>query len=166
MYGIQRVNRAVLPIMRPKRRGRIIMVSSLAAEAGLPYNGVYSASKAMLDILTESLCMEIKQFGIDACVIQPGDFKTEVSSGRKIPGDVKNSPYKEQFEHIDATVTANVAHAPDPMKVAYKVEKLLKKKYLKPKYRVAAPIELMMPKLKSILPARWFQRILMKFYNL
>ena len=72
VYGIQRVNRAVLPKMRSQGHGRLIFISSLAAEAGLPYNGIYSASKAALDIITESLCMEVKQFGIDACVLQPG----------------------------------------------------------------------------------------------
>lgn len=166
VYGIQRVNRAVIPIMRQQAKGRIIMISSLAAEAGIPFNGIYSASKAMLENISESLCMEVKQFGIEVCTLQPGDFNTDVSSNRKEPVIDISSPYKEQFERINATATDNVKNASDPIKVAYKVEKILNKKRLKPRYRVGTPLELIMPLAKVILPSRWFQKLLMSYYDL
>ena len=166
IYGIQRVNQAVIPFMRKQGHGRIIMISSLAAEAGLPFNGVYSASKAALDILTESLRMEVKQFGIEACVIQPGDFKTDVANHRKQPESISKSPYENQFNQINETTIANVAHAPEPIVVAKKISRLLKKKKLKPKYRVGSPIELIMPKVKTLLPTSWFEKLLMGYYKL
>ncbi len=166
VYGIQRVNRAVLPHMREKGSGRILMISSLAAEAGLPYNGIYSASKAALDIMVESLCMEVKQFGVQACVIQPGDFKTDVAYNKKQASLSVNSPYKDQFERISKTTVENVETAGDPIAVAYKIEKILKKKYLKPKYRIGAPIEMIMPKVKTVLPSRWFQGLMLKYFKL
>ncbi len=166
VYGIQRVNRAVLPYMRKRGKGRIIIISSLAAEAGLPYNGIYSASKAALDIMVESLSMELKQFGVEACVIQPGDFKTDVAYNKKQPSLASDSPYKEQFDRISKTTVENVENAGDPIVVAYKVEKILKCKRLKPKYRIGAPIELIMPKVKNILPSRWFQSLMLKYFKL
>ncbi len=166
LYGIQRVNRAVLPIMRQQGSGRILLISSLASESGLPYHGIYSASKAALDIITESLRMEIKQFGIEACVIQPGDFKTEVADHRKMPKLDSASPYKDQFNRINTTTTANVNHAGDPIKVAIKVSQILKKKKLKPKYRVGAFLELIMPKVKTVLPSSYFEKLLMNYYKL
>ncbi len=166
VYGIQRVNSAVLPVMRKQGKGRLVFISSLAAEAGLPYNGIYSASKAALDVMTESLCMEVKQFGIEACVLQPGDFKTDVAYNKKQSIVDANSPYKEQFDRISKTTVENVENAGDPIKVAEKVEKILSKKHLKPKYRIGAPIELIMPKVKSILPSRWFQKLMLMYFKL
>lgn len=166
LYGILRVNQAVLPYLRRQKHGKIILISSLAAEAGLPYQGVYCASKAALDIMVESLRMEIKAFGIEACVLQPGDFKTEVAQHRQLPKLDKQSPYFSTFERINTSATSKVETSDDPSKVAQKVSRILKKKKLKPKYQVGAPIELVMPAVKRILPAQWFEALLMKYYNL
>lgn len=166
LHGILRVNQAVLPHMRNQKHGKIILISSLAAEAGLPYQGVYCASKAALDIMVESLRMEIKAFGIEACVLQPGDFKTEVAQHRQLPKLDEQSPYRKIFKRINSDVTNKVETAGDPTKVAQKVSRILKKKRLKPKYRVGAPVELVMPVAKRILPAQWFEALLMKYYNL
>ncbi len=166
VYGIQRVNRAVLPIMRKQGSGRLVFISSLAAEAGLPFNGIYSASKAALDIITESLSMEVKQFGIDACVVQPGDFKTDVAYNKKQSLVLDDSPYKEQFDRISKTTIENVENAGDPIRVAQKIEKIINKKKIKPKYRIGAPIEMIMPVVKNILPSRWFQSLMLMYFKL
>ena len=166
LLGILRVNKAVIPHMRNQNSGRIIHISSLAAEAGLPYQGVYCASKAALDVMTESLRMELKKFQIDICCIQPGDFKTEVVLHRKMPKLDSNSPYKEAFNRINSSATNKVESAPDPKIVAQKVIKILKRKKFKSKYRVGSGIERMMPKIKSIIPSGWFEKLLMKYYKL
>ena len=166
LLGILRLNKAVIPHMRQQNSGKIILISSLAAETGLPYQGVYCASKAALDVITESLRMEIKSFGIQACVLQPGDFKTEVAHHRQLPVLEKNSPYKEIFERINATSTSKVETAGDPVIVAKKVSKILKKRKLRPKYRVGSPVELIMPVVKSLIPSAWFEKLLMKYYEL
>ncbi len=166
VYGVHRVNKAVLPKMRAQGKGRFIFISSLAAEAGLPYNGVYSASKAALDVMTESLCMEVRQFGIDGCVLQPGDFKTDVAYNKKQSNIDEYSPYKDQFERISEITIRNVENAADPIRVAKKVEKILNKSRVKPKYRVGTPLELIMPLVKKILPSRWFQSLILMYYKL
>ncbi len=166
LLGILRVNQAVIPFMRKQNSGKIIQISSLAAEAGLPFQGIYCASKAALDIFNESMRMEIRPFGIQSCVIQPGDFKTDVSLHRKIPAPAKNSPYKQHMEDIVNTATEKVQTAADPVKVARKVSKIVKKSNLKPKYRVGSFTELIMPKVKQIVPAKWFERMLLRYYKL
>ncbi|WP_159521105.1 SDR family oxidoreductase [Sunxiuqinia indica] len=166
LYGILRVNQAVIPIMRQQGCGRIILISSLAAEAGLPFQSVYCAGKAALDIMIESLRMEIKPFGIDACVLQPGDFKTEVALHRKLPDIDSESPYKNAFEEINLSATNKVDVAGDPIKVARTISQLLKKNKLAPKYRVGSPIELAMPWVKVLIPASLFERLLTKYYGL
>ena len=166
LLGILRVNKAVIPHMRNQNGGRIIHISSLAAEAGLPYQGVYCASKAALDVMTESLRMELKEFNIDVCCIQPGDFKTEVVLHRKKPELDSKSPYKKAFDQINLSATNKVDSAPDPKMVAQKVIKILKQKKFKSKYRVGSGIELMMPRIKNIIPSVWFERLLMRYYKL
>ena len=78
-FGLIRVCQAVLPHMRKAGKGKIINISSIAAAFGLPYRGIYSATKASADMITEALRMETKDFGIQLCSVQPGDFKTNIS---------------------------------------------------------------------------------------
>ncbi|RYG53276.1 MAG: SDR family oxidoreductase, partial [Chitinophagaceae bacterium] len=67
VFGAARLTNEVLPHMRRYGAGLIINISSLAAVNGLPYRGIYSASKAALERLTESLRMELAPAGIKAC---------------------------------------------------------------------------------------------------
>lgn len=62
LYGVLRVCQAVIPTMRQQKNGCIINVSSIGGIMGLPFRGVYSASKFALEGLTESLSMEMKPF--------------------------------------------------------------------------------------------------------
>ena len=64
LFGPIEVMKAVLPQMRQQKSGLIINVTSIAGYMGLPFRGVYSASKGALELITESLRMEVKQFGI------------------------------------------------------------------------------------------------------
>ena len=72
-FGIVRVLNHVLPVMREAGSGRIINIGSLAACFPVPFQGMYSASKAALFTLTMALRMELKPFGITACTIEPGN---------------------------------------------------------------------------------------------
>lgn len=66
---------AVMPYMREKRFGRIINVSSIGSEMGLPFRGFYSASKSALDKATEALRYEIKNWNVQATSLHLGDIK-------------------------------------------------------------------------------------------
>lgn len=56
--------KAVLPHMRKQRNGLIINVTSIAGYMGLPYRGIYSATKGALELVTEAMRMEVKDFGV------------------------------------------------------------------------------------------------------
>ena len=71
-FGVLRVTRAVLPHMREKRRGRILMMSSVAGLVTPPTQGAYSASKHALEGVSNALRMELYSFGIDVVLIEPG----------------------------------------------------------------------------------------------
>ena len=74
--GMVRMCRAVLPIMRKQRQGKIINISSIAGRIAVPYQGFYSASKFAIEGYSEALSMEVYPFGIKVCVVEPGDFNT------------------------------------------------------------------------------------------
>ena len=82
-FGVLRVCRAVLPLMRQQRSGCIINISSIAATIGIPFQSVYSASKAALEALTELLRMEVQPYGIRVVLVQPGDIDTGIAARRQ-----------------------------------------------------------------------------------
>src|SRR3954452_12522453 len=78
LFGVVRVNRAVLPAMRRHGSGLLIHVSSAAGRAVAPYLGMYSASKFALEALADSYRFELKPFGIDPVLVEPGIHKTPI----------------------------------------------------------------------------------------
>jgi NAD(P)-dependent dehydrogenase (short-subunit alcohol dehydrogenase family) len=77
LFGLARLIQLVLPSMRRQQSGRIINVSSIGGRIGEPHGAWYHATKFALEGLSDSLRMELKQFGIHVVVIQPGAIKTE-----------------------------------------------------------------------------------------
>ena len=79
------LSKKLLPHMRARGAGTIVMISSLSALVGLPYDGPYGASKAALESASESMAYELKPFGINVLVIQPGAIKTNLNTAPQIP---------------------------------------------------------------------------------
>ncbi len=71
-FGAIRVAKALLPQMRERGAGRLLFVSSVVSRLALPGNAVYASTKAALDLLVEGLSIEVRHFGIDAALLQPG----------------------------------------------------------------------------------------------
>jgi NAD(P)-dependent dehydrogenase (short-subunit alcohol dehydrogenase family) len=76
VFGVLRMNRAVLPFMRQQRSGLIINLSSGAGGIVFPFSGVYSATKFALEAISEALRLELKSLGIDSVCIEPGSYPT------------------------------------------------------------------------------------------
>jgi short-subunit dehydrogenase len=74
-FGVIRVSSAVLPGMIEKGQGFIVNISSLAGLFGLPYQGMYSASKYAIEGYSQSLRMELRNTGVKVTLLNPGDFK-------------------------------------------------------------------------------------------
>ncbi len=81
-FGAVNITQAVLPYMRSAHSGRIIFVSSLAAEFPIPFQGFYSASKSAINSLACALRNEVAPFGITVCCMLPGDVKTNFTAAR------------------------------------------------------------------------------------
>ena len=80
-YGPLKLMRCALPGMRKRRAGVIVNVSSAQGLCPSPANGVYAASKAALEAVSESLSEEVKPFGIRVLIVEPGAYRTGFGSG-------------------------------------------------------------------------------------
>ena len=80
VFGAARLTQLVLPHMRQQRSGKIINISSIGGKFAAALGGWYHASKFALEALSDSLRNEVKQFGIDVVVIEPGGIKSEWSN--------------------------------------------------------------------------------------
>jgi NAD(P)-dependent dehydrogenase (short-subunit alcohol dehydrogenase family) len=104
VLGAMRVARAVLPAMRERGGGVIVNVGSLAGRIGMPFQGVYSATKFALEGLTEALRQEVVGFGVRVSLIAPGDTATPVVENRVRAAAARDpqSPYAADFTRVIA----------------------------------------------------------------
>jgi len=158
--------KGVLPKMRTQKSGLIINITSIAGYMGLPYRGIYSASKAALIVATETMRMEIKAFGIKMSTIAPGDFATNIASGRYHAPLVQGSPYAQQYGASLNTINNHVDAGEDPIKVAKMVHKIINAKNPKVHYKVGVFMQKFSLFLKSMLPDKIYERLLLKHYKL
>lgn len=164
--GVTRVCQAVLPHMRKQQSGKIINISSIGSEMGLPYRGFYSASKAALDRITESMRTELKKYGIQACVVQPGGIQTDISKNRLSSPVPEDSPYKESFARTHEIINGSVSKGLRTEVFGPALEKIIQAKTLKRKYRIGKFTEKLSVFLKNNLPSSWFDGILIGHYKI
>jgi len=160
--GVIRVCQTILPLMRQAKKGKIINVSSLAGIMGLPYRSLYSASKYALEGWTESMRMEVKQFGIDVCLVSPGDFKSNIASGRIVSEDSYQSEYAQDFKKVEQKINASVDHGSDAELIVKSIYKAVKSNRPKLRYLAASPFQKFAVKLHFILPSSIFEKMMMK----
>lgn len=85
--GAFRVDQAVLPMMRRRRSGLLVHISSQSGRLVAPFFGLYSASKFAMEALAETLRYELSGFGVDSVVVEPGPFRTGIHHRSEDPQD-------------------------------------------------------------------------------
>jgi len=158
------VIQSVLPGMRLNRSGLIINITSIAGYLGLPFWGAYCASKASLNVIAESLNIELKKFNVNVVNIAPGDYKTEILTNRVDSSLANSSPYHKEYNKVINSVNGKMEHGRDPNEVADLVLKIIKQNNPKINYLVGGFLEKKIT-LKSLFPDKFFQKIIMKLYN-
>jgi NAD(P)-dependent dehydrogenase (short-subunit alcohol dehydrogenase family) len=165
-FGPISVIKAVLPQMRKQQSGLIINITSIAGYMGLPYRGIYSASKGALEIITEAFRMEIKDFNIEMTNIAPGDFATNIASGRFHAPIQENSPYKKPYGNTLKLMDAHVDEGKDPLLMAKAVYKVINTKKPNVHYKVGEFLQKFSIVLKRILPGKVYEKMLLNHYKL
>ena len=164
-YGPLLLMQKVLPVMRKQKEGFVVSITSIGCAMGLPFRGAYSASKGALSLLTESLRMEVKPFGIKMCTVAPGDFVSDIASRRYYAPQKEQSPYEAIYKRNLATIDAHVSSGIQPEVIAHKIARILLQKKPKVHYRVGAPLQKFSVVLKGILPSSLFEKLLQLFFK-
>lgn len=162
LVGAVQMMSAVLPNMRENHSGKIINISSIGSEMGLPFRGFYSASKSALDKVTEAIRYEVETWGINVCALHLGDVKTKIADNR-VKSQV-SSPYQETFNKVYELMNSHVDDGSEPEEVVIYIEKLMRKNKWKAHYYFGKFGQKIGVPLKWILPQNFYE-FLMKKYN-
>ena len=152
VHGAINAVQAVLPFMRRQGSGRILFVSSVAAQFGLPYQSWYSASKAALNALALALRCEVRDQGIKVAVVMPGDVSTPFTAARQKAG---LSPLYPHAAQSIATMEHDERHGMSPDSVASVLWRLATCRYVPMctivgwKYRLLCLLDRLVPKTLS-----------------
>jgi len=165
-YGPLRVLQAVLPYMRALKSGRVINITSIAGYMGLPYRGIYSATKGALEIATEVYRMECAHLNIHFSNVAPGDFATNIAAGRFHAPVLTGSDYAAGYGLTLQLINDHVNGGSDPIEVAHKIAVILKEKSPGIHYKVGTPLQKFSIFLKKILPEKRYEKMLKKHYGL
>jgi NAD(P)-dependent dehydrogenase (short-subunit alcohol dehydrogenase family) len=166
-FGVLRVCRAVLPTLRKQGHGAIINISSLSGIQGLPFSGLYSASKFALEGVSESLRLETMRFGIRVTLVEPGDFRTEMPIRRRVAAAAEtHDAYASEFVRFKLKQDQDEANAAEPHAVALLVERLCSHPRPKMRYSVGMLGQRIVVPLKRFLPQRAYERLLCRVIGL
>jgi NAD(P)-dependent dehydrogenase (short-subunit alcohol dehydrogenase family) len=165
-FGPIEVMKAVLPQMRKQKSGMIINITSIAGYMGLPYRGIYSASKGALELVSEAISIEVKPFGIAIVNIAPGEFATEIAAHRYHAPIIDGSVYKNAYENTLGMMNSHMHSGEDPNDFAKEVYQIIQSKNPKLHYKVGAFMQIFSIVLKRILPDRVYEKMLMNHYKL
>jgi NAD(P)-dependent dehydrogenase (short-subunit alcohol dehydrogenase family) len=164
VFGLLRMCQLVLPSMRERGRGRIVNMSSMGANMVFPGGGVYHATKYAVDAMSDALRWEVKGFGIDVVIIQPGLIKTEfgTAAGHSLSAHATGGPY-DKFNTVVGRLTTGVyenkllikAVGGGPDRVAKAVERAINARRPKLRYRVTPSAHLMIAQRKVFGARAW-----------
>jgi len=162
VFGLVRMCQLVLPKMRERRAGRIVNMSSMGANFVFPGGGLYHATKYAVDAISDALRFEVKGFGVDVVIIQPGTIRTEFAAtadhGLGVAGE---GPYARFNDAVGKATTE--AYEKGPMKilgggpdaVAKVVERAITTSSPKARYRVTPSAHLLINQRKLMTDGMW-----------
>jgi NAD(P)-dependent dehydrogenase (short-subunit alcohol dehydrogenase family) len=164
VFGLLRMSQLCLPSMREQGWGRIVNISSMGANFVFPGGGIYHATKYAVDAMSDALRFEVKGFGVDVVIVQPGLIVTEfgetAASGTPSSDD---GPYAV-FNAAVAKTTSEAYKGPmaklgaGPEAVAKVVEKAITSPHPRIRYRVTASAKLLLG-MRRMMTARMWDRM-------
>ena len=168
LFGLSEMTKLVIPIMRKNHSGKIINISSVGGKVWTPLGGWYHASKFALEGLSDCLRSELKDFGIDVVLIEPGAIKSNWAdiTAQNLLEVSGAGPYQEQARRSAEKYKEMYAEggmAAESEKVAAVIFKAAEKKNPKPRYAVPAHAKAMLF-FRWLLPDRVYNYFTRKFF--
>lgn len=161
IFGVARVVQATLPHMRQARSGRIVLTSSLVSNISLLGAGWYCSTKHTLKAIGTALRQEVKEFGIDVVMIEPGAVKTEFDDVALNALSKTNCPkdYENHVKGFEKYMIKAYKNCPGPEKTAKAMYEAMTSKNPKTIYRTTLDAKIF-PIAKSIFPDKFFDSII------
>lgn len=164
-FGVHRVVKTFLPHLRQRGSARIIVVGSLGGILALPFQGMYSASKFALEAYVDVLILETAMHGIQATLLQPGDFSTGFTANRAQPDGIDHAAYEPAMSNALRIMAMHEEKGRDPQVLADLVCRLLEKRRLKARYKVGSVTETIIANLAGRVPRSCVHAILRALYQ-
>ena len=159
-FGTLNAAQPCLTRMRRQKRGLLIVIGSIAGRVSIPMQSQYSASKYALEAFTDAVRMEMKKYGVKACIIEPGDTKTGFTDARQMDGE---SGYGSVFSKSIAKMAKDEQNGRSPESVAKVALALAGKKNPPARVPVGLDYKALMLLLR-VMPDRAKEFILSKLY--
>jgi NADP-dependent 3-hydroxy acid dehydrogenase YdfG len=163
VFGLIRMSQLVLPGMRREGRGRIVNVGSMGGTLVFPGGGIYHATKFAVEAISDAMRFEVKGFGVDVVLIQPGLITSDFAAaavGALNTGTTDDGPYGE-FNQAVASGTVDAYKGPTaklggpPLAVAKVIERAITSRRPRTRYKVTASARLIMGQRKLLTDRMW-----------
>jgi NAD(P)-dependent dehydrogenase (short-subunit alcohol dehydrogenase family) len=115
VLGLAAVTQAVFPHMADRRAGRIVNIGSIVGALPTPFAGAYCASKSAVHLLSDVLRMEVRPFGIDVVVVQPGGVKSSIADSGSVGLERYRAPSSRYHRVYDGIEKRAYASQNNPM---------------------------------------------------
>jgi NAD(P)-dependent dehydrogenase (short-subunit alcohol dehydrogenase family) len=165
VMGVHHVCRQALPLLRQSSKSYLINITSIAAQMGLPFRGVYCSSKFAVEGYSEALSQEVRSDGIHVVILEPGDVRTSINANRKMAA-MRSKRNADLFNQINEQVNCEVDRGMNPEEIASEVLRILNLNSPRLRYRIA-PVKVKFAYfLMRFLPDRFFELIIMRHYGM
>jgi short-subunit dehydrogenase len=155
-FGVVRMVKAVVPVMRKQGSGQIINVSSAVGLTPLPFVGFYSASKFAVEGYTEALRHEVKPFNIRVSLVEPGSVKTQFWQNQKDASE-RLSDYDPWRQRLAEVRQQFLQKAIEPTAVAETVLRIIESKSPRLRYTVGSDAA-RIARMRRLLPEAMFEK--------
>ena len=163
VFGLAALCKLVLPVMRKQGGGRIINTSSIAGKMVLPFGAWYHVTKYSVEALSDALRMEMKPFGVDVVMIEPGGIKTDwgIIAAKHLAESSKGTAYEKEALNEAALMHKGYSgnYLSKPRVVTRAISRAVNSRCPRARYRIGTGSSLLVF-MHTVLPTRWWDAMM------